>query len=56
MSEPTIAFTCAYWDWLRGFDTFEPVPEQFGLKDVDGKVLREQCNIEFKHNKQKGTV
>lgn len=50
MTEPTpdIAFTCAYWDFLRGKVALEPNAAQYGLSCEMGEVLVRQITIEWK--------
>lgn len=43
----SLSFTCAYWDFLRGHRA-EPIPTDHGLLESMAKVIRIQCDIEFR--------
>ena len=51
--KPLISYTCAYWDYLRRKTSHKPLPVDHGLDEDMARVLRIQCDIEFKSQQGK---
>lgn len=60
MSDPipgltNVSFTCAYWDFKRGFRA-EPKPEQHGLTPAAARVMKSMIETEWAEVRRKNAA